>query len=154
MDVRRTAGQSEGMGITNDRETPAQVAHLIHYHHRSPTWRLGLASRLLGQLARDAKALGFTFTAAVLDLAATCTADATGVAPHLEVEYTHRLEAITAAIRRGELGPDQAPADVTAAAMAEPAAARSPHDLELPEVEQRVAQLDAIAADLDAEATT
>lgn len=140
------------MGITHTRETPEQLAHLVHYHHRSPTWRLRLAALLLRQLERDAKALGFPFTAAILDLAAVSTVDAEGVAPHLEVEYSQRLEAVSQAIRQGELEPDQAPAEVIDAAMAKPAAERSPNDLALDKVEQRVAQLDGIAADLDAEA--
>lgn len=142
------------MGITSHRETPAQVADLVHYHHRSPTWRLGLAQRLLERLARDAKALGFTFTAGVLELAATSTADATTVAPALEDEYYNRLEAIIAAVCRGEFGPDPAPADVIDQAMAAPAAVRSPRDLPLKQLERQVKQLEQLGAAQDGEGAT
>jgi len=78
------------MPITSDRETPHMLAGLIHHEQPSASFRLDLAVELLRQLGADCRANGFPNAAQVLALGEAAAADASTVAPALDLALAKR----------------------------------------------------------------
>lgn len=100
------------MGITSDRETPQQLAGLIHHEQPSASFRLDLAVALLRQLGADFRNNGFPNAAQVLALGEAATADAAGVGSALDHALARREALAVARLSTEDVSLVQARAEV------------------------------------------